>query len=233
MKKRQGTTRNSLLAVQQFLDAHAAKFPAVAQSGARKKLDDAIAKVAEHLTNEEDHTFSSRSNTKRARALRSTVLRQYMAPIARIAEAELPHTQELEPLRLPSGKPSMEKVAAKAGGMAQVAKRYADVFIAAGLQADFVAELETATASMLQSVVDRKGSRSLAQGARAGLRDALRTARQSVHIIDAFVRTALVDDPTLLTAWKSVKKLNLPSVRSSSGTVASSTLVTSPAVDAA
>jgi alkanesulfonate monooxygenase SsuD/methylene tetrahydromethanopterin reductase-like flavin-dependent oxidoreductase (luciferase family) len=64
-----------------------------------------------------------------------------MAPVARIARADLPNTPEFRPLRMPRGRITPEKLAAAGSGMAQAAARYTDTFVAAGLSPDFVAQL--------------------------------------------------------------------------------------------
>jgi hypothetical protein len=205
MQTRQGNTVQSLRAVRDFLDDHAAKFPSVAGSGARKKLDDAIAELTVHATDQSGSAMSAQSGTRKTRAFRETLIRNHMTPISRIARAELPHTQELLPLRAPHGNPTNERLAVAARGMAQAAVARADVFIASGLPPDFIARLDAATDAMLQSVDDRKKIRGRTKGATAGLSTQLRKARQTVHILDSFVRIALTDDPALLATWNSIR----------------------------
>ena len=126
MQTRQGNTVRSLRAVEDFLDDNSATFPDIATSGARKTLGGAIATLSAHATDQSGSTISAQSGTKKTRALRAVLRGNYMAPISRIARAELPNTQELLPLRAPRGNPTTEKLAVASRGMAQAAAPYAD-----------------------------------------------------------------------------------------------------------
>ena len=83
-----------------------------------------------------------------------------MAPIARIAKVRLPDTPELAALRMPRGRPTILGLAAHAEGMAAAAAPFTDVFVAAGLPADFIVQLHTAVDAMLEPVNVRKQTRS-------------------------------------------------------------------------
>ena len=75
-----------------------------------------------------------------------------MAPIAKIAAAELPDTPELEPLRMPQDHPSIERLRAAALGMAKAAEPYAAVFIEAALPPDFIQRLIDAANTTVATV---------------------------------------------------------------------------------
>jgi len=214
MQIRQGNTVRSLRAVEDFLDDIAAKFPD-------------IATLSAHATDQSGSTISAQSGTKKTRALRAVLRGNYMAPIARIARADLPNTQELLPLRAPRGNPTTEKLAVAARGMAQAAAPYADVFISAGLPPDFIARLNAASDAMLQSIDQRSKSQGRTSGATKGLSATLRVARQTVHILDSFVRVALADDPALLANWNRIKRVQHSRV---STPAAPATPVAAPAV---
>ena len=227
MQTRQGNTVRSLRAVEDFLDDIAAKFPDIATSGARKTLGGAIATLSAHATDQSGSTISAQSGTKKTRALRAVLRGNYMAPISRIARAELPNTQELLPLRAPRGNPTTEKLAVAARGMAQAAAPHADVFISAGLPPDFIARLNAASDAMLQSIDQRSKNQGRTSGATKGLSATLRVARQTVHILDSFVRVALADEPALLANWNRIKRVQHSRV---STTAAPATPVAVPAV---
>jgi hypothetical protein len=132
-----------------------------------------------------------------------------MAPISRIARSDLPQTAVIQPLRMPQGKPTVEKLSMLATGMAQAAIPFSAVFIAAGLPTDFIARLEAAAAAMESSVDDREQSRGRRNGATKGLKSKLAAGRKIVHILDAFVNTALKDDLPLLAHWDAIKRVQL------------------------
>jgi hypothetical protein len=202
----QGNTLQSLRAVQAFLDAHADLLASVANSGARKKLDAQVEGLSTHVATQSGSGLASKGATQKQRALRLTLLQDHMAPIARIAAADLPHTPELLPLKMPRGTPSTETLFAAATGMADTAERYSAVFIAAGLSQDFIAQLHAAAAALLVPLDARAQSRGSSQGATQGLKAELRSARKTVRVLDALVRRVLKADPALLASWNAVKR---------------------------
>ena len=65
---------------------------------------------------------------------------------------------------------------------------------------------------MLASVQQRDASIGKVIGATSGVQDRITEARRLVHVIDAFVRTALKDNASLLANWNGVKRV--PKTRS-------------------
>src|SRR5258707_8692085 len=112
MQTMQGRALESLRAVQAFLDAHADKLAAVVNSGQRKKLDAIVAEVDGHERAQGGNNLAAQTATQSHRSLREVLLREHMTPIATIAAAELPDAPEVQPLRLPRGKPSIERLRA-------------------------------------------------------------------------------------------------------------------------
>lgn len=209
MQTRQGSMLQSLRNVETFLDQHADVLGGVVQSGTRQKLAEAIAALSTHVSAQSGSSLASRGATQRHYAQRQALIRDHMAPVARIAAADLPHTPELAPLRMPAHNAPAEKLAAAAYGMAGAAKPFASVFTAAGLSADFVEQLAAAADAMTASLDERAQSRSARSGATTGLKARLSAGRRIVHVLDAFVRTALKDDPALLSAWNTVKRVRV------------------------
>jgi hypothetical protein len=199
----------SLRNVEAFLDQHADVLDGVVKSGARQKLADAIAALSTHVSGQSGSNLASRGATQRHYARRQALIRDHMAPVARIAAADLPRTPELAPLRMPAQNLPAEKLAAAAYGMADAAKPFTDVFTAAGLSADFGEQLVAAADAMTGSLDERAQKRSAQRGATTGLKASLSAGRRIVHVLDAFVRTALKDDPALLSAWNGAKRVRV------------------------
>jgi hypothetical protein len=139
--------------------------------------------------------------------LQRKLRRNHMTPIARIARAELPVAPEVESLRMPKGRPTAEKLAAHAEGMAKAAAPLADTFVSAGLPPDFIARLNAASGALVEAVNERTQHRGRQNGATTGLKRKLSSARKLVHVLDAFVQTALEGDETLLANWDIVKRV--------------------------
>jgi hypothetical protein len=207
MQTLQGSVMESLRAVQTFLNDNADKLAEIAKTGARQKLDDAIAELATHASDQTGSNLAAQGNTQKKRILQRALLRDHMAPIARIARADLPPTPEVEPLKMPKGRPTAERLAALADGMAKAASRFTDVFVSAGLPSDFIAQLNAATTAFVSAVNERTQNRGKRGGATKGLKQKLGAARKVVHVLDAFVQTALKDDSALLANWNMVKRV--------------------------
>lgn len=209
MQTRQGSMLQSLRNVEAFLEQHADVLANVMQTGARQKLADAVAALATHVADQTGNTIASRGATKAQYALRQVLVHDHMAPIARIAFAELPPTPAIAPLRMPARSIGAEKLAAAAYGMAQAAEPHAAVFVSAGLPVDFLAQLTGATDAMLQSIGDRARNSSNRRTATKGLQAKLSAGRKIVRVLDAFVRTALKDDPALVAGWLTAKRVRV------------------------
>ena len=215
MQTSQGSILLSLRAVQTFLNENAAALGNVPNTGVRKRLDDLVAELNGHSSDQTGNDLASQGATLVKENLRTQVLRDHMAPIARIAKVDLPDTPEIVPLRMPRGNPTVARLAAAADGMAKAAAKHADVFIAAGLPIDFVAQLNGAVKQMLDTVSERSQSRGRVRSATTGIKETLTAGRKIVHVIDALVRTTLKGNTILLSAWDGVKRVQLNGLRRS------------------
>jgi hypothetical protein len=233
MQTTQGSVLESLRAVQTFLNDNGDKLAGVVKTGARQQLDDAIVELTTHATEQQGNHLAAQGNTKKKRTLQLVLRRDHMAPIARIARAELPPTPEVEPLKMPRGRPTAERLVALADGMASAATPFADTFISAGLPTDFIARLNAATSAMVSAVDDRNQNRVKRGGATTGLKRKLGRARRIVHVLDAFVQTALKDDPELLKSWTMVKRVRRPSNRPATQAIPPATPPVQPTASAA
>jgi hypothetical protein len=207
MQSRQGNVLQALRTVENFLTTNAAKLDDVVTTGTRKKLAETITTLEATVNEQAGSGVIAKGGTSRYHALRIALIRDHMAPIARIARAELPPTPELSALRMPRTAWKMERLAAAAHGMAQAAESSAAHFVAAGLPTDFIARLQGAADAMVRSVSDRKQTRGRLTGATKGLATTISSALKLVGVIDALVTSALVDDPALLANWKVVKRV--------------------------
>ena len=207
MQSRQANMLRSLRSVEEFLNANAATLNGIVNSGTRKKLADAITTLETTVSTQAGTSVVAKSGTSRYRALRLVLIRDHMAPIARIARAELPPTPEMSALRMPPQNWKVERLAAAAHGMGEGARPYLALFVEAGLDPDFIEQLDAAADAMVRSVSDRAQSRSRLSAATKDLTLTLASARKLVDAIDALVTRALADEPGLLKGWKVIKRV--------------------------
>ena len=208
MQITQGNTLQSLRGVQAFLDKYAEMLPGLNESGARKKLDALVEELNAHAAAQTGSVLAAKGATQKQYLMRDVLLQDFMAPVARIAEADLPDTPELRPLRMPLGKPSTETLAKAAVGMADAAEPHAAVFVAAGLAQDFVAQLRQAAKDVLVPLDMRTDNRSARRSATRGVKETVRAAKRTVRVLDTFVRRTLRGNVVILERWAAVKRPN-------------------------
>jgi hypothetical protein len=202
MKTEEGRTLESLRSTPVFLDANAARLGGIPQCGQRVKLDALIVQAEGLVGTQSGSDLTGKGATQKHTSLREALLRDHMAPIAGIANAELPQTPELQPLKMPRGSPSIERLRAAALGMAKAAAPYADVFVSSGRPTDFIDQLVAAANATITTVGVRKQSTVVRSGATKGLSTVLSKGRKCVRALDRMVKSALKDDPALLAAWR-------------------------------
>ena len=218
----------SLRAIRDFLLAHADTLHGVIGTSTMTKLGDGIVELAGHASDQSGNTIEAQGATKKHRALRTVLTRTYMSPIARVARIALSETPEIESLRMPTSRTNVEQLVAAARGMATAATPHAATFIAAGLPADFIGQLQRVSDAMLDSVRERRQSLGRAAGATTRIGTGISEARHVVQALDALVRVALKDEPNLLANWEQVKRVRR--TRGRAAIAATSTSAVSPEV---
>jgi hypothetical protein len=81
---------------------------------------------------------------------------------------------------------------------------------------------------MTGAISERTSNRGRRSGATVGLKERLSAGRKIVHVLDAFVKSALKDDPSLLRNWNLVKRVPRPTGRAASA-AASPSVAPTPA----
>lgn len=228
MQTTQASMLQSLRAVKAFLEANADKLTVVLRSGYRQKLDDAIGALSTHASTQVGSLTDAKVSTRAQRALRKRLIRDCMAPIARISQAELRSVPGIEALKMPKPRLGTEKLAAAASGMGETAAQHAAVFIAGGLPVDFIAQLNAAADAMVAALGTRTQKQGARTGATKGLKAKLSEGRKCVHVLDALVQSALVDDDALLANWNQIKRVRLVASRPADPSAPASTPAANP-----
>ena len=210
MRTIQGNMLRSLHSVQGFLNENADKLGGVISTGSRAMLDSAIAELEEHAATQDGRARMERGAVAIQRARRQALLRDHMAPIDRIARLLLPDLPDLVALRLPKGHPSVERLVALAGGMAEAAEPHAAAFIRTGRKPTFIADLRAAADALLHALQDRYVSRSKVRMATSALQTGMSHARKVVNVLDALMRSELANDPDLLAGWNLARHVSQP-----------------------
>ena len=219
MNTNQAHTLASIRNVEGFLDQHADLFATKIKPAFRTRLTTALTALSATIAEQESLTRKVKGSSKDRAALRTVLLHEHMAPIARIAQIELPTNPAIGQFHMPKGRTSTERLAAAASGMAQAALPFHDVFVAEALPDDFITQLTEARDLMIAASTQRASHSSGRKGATSGLRSQLKEARVIIHAMDAIVRPVIKGDATLLATWKSISHVQ----RSRTSTAAVST----------
>ncbi len=192
-----------LVRVQQFGIAHAERFPADSLGGRTfAALAATLDQVSGHLTSQAQGYGATRSGTLSKAAARAA-LRQALDALARTARAMAADVPGLEgrfrvvPTRLND----LELLTA-GRAFAGEAAALASPFIAHGLPAGFLAELQAALDAFEGTARDRVAARGARASARAGITATLDAADEAVARLDAIVPNTLRGEPALLAAWR-------------------------------
>jgi hypothetical protein len=205
MRTTEARQLEALRSVQAFLDEYQHRFPAIAASGMRRRLDEELASLAQHADDQTASAGGSRACTLRYRALRRRLVGTHLVPIALIARVTKPSSlSELEQFQVPTGKPTARRLAAAAHAMADAAAPHAGTFIAAGMPRDFIQALLRASDAMTAELTARAQEWSRHRIATEALRSGITSARRVVSVLDAFVRSECEADPTMLAGWETV-----------------------------
>ncbi len=220
MRKEQGNKLAALENVRTFLSVHAAEIHGVVTPTTEQLIVEAIDELLGHASTQDACTRAAAGVANRQRVTRLALIRDHMAPVATIARLELKAVPELVAFRLPGKRVSLQQLAAAAEGMADAAAPYASVFIAAGCKPDFVAQLKNQAAEMRTASYERTQNRARVKEATTELRKKHTRARKVIHILDAFMKSALADRPGLLEAWNITKRVATPRNGASAAAVA-------------
>jgi len=213
--------------VQEFLDAFAAKLFGVNAPTARKALDQLVEDMRANEAEQANNTFSAKSQTAAQKALRGKLVKDHMRPVALIAAAHLRDVPEFKALQVPKVGVKAAVLVQDANAMAEAAKPYQDVFIGNGRPATFVDDLVAAAAAVRASIDARGKSNTAKAAARDGLKATATRAHSVLRFLDAQVKSAAADDPKILGAWNSAKRIGKGKVVPIEATLPPST--TSPA----
>jgi hypothetical protein len=216
MRNGQIAVLNALVRAQQFLDANADALAAV-NTSTRKQLDDVVKQLSDYSVAQDGADRGSRGETARQQALRSSLRRSYMRPIAKLAQLKLRTVPEFAALTLPPTTTPPQRLVAAAYSMADAASVHVHVFVDNGLPPTFVDDLRTAAAAVATSIAGRGQHQDRRASATGGLLQEEKRGRIMLQVLDALILAHSADNPPLVAGWTSAKM-----VRQKSGPVSSS-----------
>jgi len=202
-----------LVRVREFATAHPDLFPADALGGRTfAELARIVDRLRASVISESSGRSAARQETLSKSAARKT-LRDGMATIARTARGIAVDTPGLAGVFLvPDGKNDHE-LAVTARYFAGRAAPLAAAFIAHGLPASFVADLQAALASFERATSARTTATQAHISARAGITAGIAAAFAILPRLDAIVENRVATDPALLAVWRLARHVQGRSVK--------------------
>jgi hypothetical protein len=214
MKLRQGRALQAFRRVQAWFAEHP---QVIASAGSSKdalsKQLDALAQVVNSMTAGAAEQSSQKGQatlaSKDEQTLRKDVRSLHLKAIVTLAEGLRGKVPGMAVFKMPPPKLKSENLVLAAQAMRTTAGVYNEVFVEHGLPADFLDQLDAATAALKQSVDARGIARSRITGASTTLTSERSLGRQIVMVIDASLAHVLKSDSAMLASWRQVKRVTL------------------------
>ena len=207
MKTTHAAVLSTLMRVQRFLDVNNPVLGTINKSAYRTVVDQAITALTTHNVNQTTTKRAQSAHTAKQRVLRNALKVNHMRPIATIAAAQLRQVPEFAALKMPLGSSSSIGLIAAAGAMKAAAINYVTTFVTAGLAPDFIAQLQSASDALDITLNSKGANLSAHSGATAGLAAEAARGRQAVKVLDTLVEPQLSGNMSLLTQWKTAKRV--------------------------
>jgi len=229
MRVRQIRQFDMLRRVQQFLDDFAVKLFAATAAAARQALDQLVQDMRVNEAEQASNTLNAKSQTAAQAALRVKLVKDHMRPVALIAAAHLRDVPEFKALQVPKRRVKAAVLVQDANAMAEAAKPYQQVFVGNGRPETFADDMVAAANAVRASIDARGKSIATKAAARDGLKATATRAHSVLRFLDAQVKSAAADDPKILAAWNSAKRIGKGKVVPIEATLPPSTTPPAPA----
>jgi hypothetical protein len=174
-------------------------------------LEQLLARATTLVAQERAGHLRVRSAVVRRAELRREIHQRHLVHLAHIAEAASAQAPELvERFRLPKTRTNHRTFLGAVQDMAAEAAVHRDVFVAYGLPATFLEDLNTALAEYEKVVTERHAGTQTHVGARADLRSVTEEIMLAIQDLDAINRYRYQNSPELLAAWESARNIAWP-----------------------
>jgi hypothetical protein len=153
------------------------------------------------------------------KTLRTELVSHQMVHVATIARTAIPDVARMtEALRTPKVTRKTETLLSAAEAMATAGEKYQPQLVAAGLPADFPAELRT-VASSLKSAIDTRGaSVATRRGTAKAFVEALARGRKAVDTLTVLIKRQFKGDKATVAEWMQLRRVPIVAVKQPAGT---------------
>lgn len=207
MRTTESSVMHTARTVLQFIDGNAADLGGVPTSEARKRLDESLGKLAADGQTQGELTAAAMQATSRRLEARGTLIHEWVQQIVRIARIHAEEYPELAVIRMPRVHVADEMLAVAAVSLAQVAGQFADVFVAGGLPADFVHQVDLAAEALTQAASDRKNALANRRATTVSVRKTARATVKRLQVLNGLVRPHTKNNAPLKAAWAAARRI--------------------------
>jgi len=210
MNSRQQQTLAQFAKILAFLDANAGTIPTTLVAPQRQTLATAVAQITS-FTRAQIVKGADTPASQTVASARATLRNIYLRQLSTIGlhgltgenagDPSVPNAVQI--FAMPVTRGNSLTIIAAAQAMLAVARQYADVFTAAGMNLDTVS---AAIEALETSLTARATANGISQGATQGIKAQLRAGKGAVRIMDVMIRPVLAATPELLTQWQTVKR---------------------------
>ena len=193
--------------VQEFLAAHPFADAPANLGRQASELDAVVSQLSQDALDQEAGHRLTKAETKHQKGLRAALWDRQMLPIARVAREVFGKSGVDKALTMPKKAVKHEAVINAARAMAEAAAQQSAVFVEHGLSNDFVAQLNQAANDLDTALKSRDTTRRRRLTATAGVAQQLKRGRRAVRLLNAILQPRLAQDPELLSAWESVRRV--------------------------
>ena len=149
----------------------------------------------------------SRRKSREHAALLEDLRDDHMLPVSHFAATQIEAPTGLaRALRVPHKRNAVRKTLAAAHGIANVAARHAEWFLAEGIGRDFLAQYREALADIDRVTAERDTLRRRQIEANAAIQVELLKGKRAVLGLNAVLRRDLKKEPELLATWRTIKR---------------------------
>jgi len=203
-------SRNTLAtfqSVQEFITQHPlADAPALLGAQAQE-LGAVIEGLTASAVDQEAGMRFQRVHVQSQRTLREALYMQHMRPISLVAREVFGVTGTDRAFRLPKTRRVSQTVLNAARAMAQAAENNRGVFVLHGLADDFVDQLRSAIDALTQARTSKTSNLRRLVTATASTDGLVKRGRKAVRLLDAILVPRFAQEPELLAAWRTAKKV--------------------------
>src|SRR6266699_4397001 len=199
---------DALHRMQVFVHQNSDALGTVTQAPSRTALDAAVTALEAQAGTQSAAQVYATSQTTQKLSAREDLRLNHMHPIAAIARISLAGTPQIVHLRTPRKNMDGVRLVAAANGMAQAAGLYTEAFIDHKLPANFIAQLNSATAAVQSTVESRNAALQQVKTATQSVRDETTNTRNVMKVLNALVTKQLKGRTDLLAAWRMAKQIN-------------------------